>query len=323
MKQLLISVLSILLMIGCTTQTQKETINIDSIVNKTQNSNQFEVEQTVSFEMNSQKIKTTTTYLFDHEKTYLKFAVDDEVAESYYINERQYIEQNGSKVYLESENPKESIMQQFYLQSSVEAIKNGDILHFEWSDKEPDVGFIVEALGVDASMIKNVKVSIEGEADTRLRKFEKKYTFDYNGASVSLSESTQFKNYDDVSVVLPEDLDSYVAYDEQDNLDKLKQNLVEMMQYEKDNERYTLAFNGNERFIFDFNTNTFIYVLAQTMSYYNFKTDQGTYLNCIYDFNFHKDQGNCSEEDITRIKETKIYLGIELADMGMGLSDLR
>ena len=152
---------------------------------------------------------------------------------------------------------------------------------------------------------------------------EYSYKSEQNSLLIKSETITTFNQYGDVIVELPKDIDKYVYLNQStENKESLKEKLVNVLQYTKEGNRYTLLYNENETYIFDFDNTIFTYMLSTVASSYNWTSFIGISDKCTYDFTNKKELGTCTNVDLENIKATKNYLEVELMQIDESMESL-
>lgn len=103
----------------------------------------------------------------------------------------------------------------------------------------------------------------------------------------------------------------------------LKKRLVNREGYKvQDDGTYLLEFNENERYIFDFDNDTFTYSNYTIKYIYSWKSNTASMGACTYEFNDKRKSSDCDDKTIDMMNTVEQYFEMELYYCGVSASDL-
>ncbi len=275
-----------------------------------------------------------------YSKTKYTSNLDDEYEEEkYYSDGKFYLSDKVNKYVVdEDENNTESFIintEDLKDDVNIEKInvkKDGEnyILNIKYNEKSQKEIYDAYAskFGLTSDDIKYSPYVYTIKVNDKVVEEKTKVAFTYSLGSIKIKyESeivTSFFDYDKTVVQLPNDLNEYVALEKKPEVKELsiQDKLVSNLNYIKDKNLYTLVYNDNETYIFDFSLNMFIYKVGNESYSYNWKSELGSYDKCTYDFKQEKELGNCSEKNLEDIKATKGYLEVELIQIDKTIENL-
>ena len=323
------------LLAGCTNPkaVASPKYDLSAAVDSTLNSNNYKLIIYDEFNADKEKIFTNFEYKVDGEVIYLNQTNSENSDFSgYYYEGKAYFETYGQKVLMDDSISMNDIISRFLNIDETEvqySEADGNSLasyHFDEETKNKYIDEFIADVGMDKSQIKSSDYKATILYNEKIIEINHIYNFVMNSGNYkqySFNSSAKFSDYEKVHVSMPDDLAAYVPSENiNDNLG-VKELLIGNLGYVEENNTLVLDFNENETYIFDINNKLFTYKLLSTYSTYNYLTNIGTYNQCTYDFNESKSVGICSEEDIERISETKIYLGIELESINKTINDIK
>lgn len=144
--------------------------------------------------------------------------------------------------------------------------------------------------------------------------------------TVSDSQKEEFDTY-----VYYEDIDTDAISDEDITADTeestveatLKKRLVNRLGYTADGDTYSVEFNENESYSFDFSNHIFTYSNYTSSYVYNWYGDNGGFgSTCSYDFSNDTYTTDCDESVVEMIQEVKKFYIMELYYCGVSPDDL-
>ncbi len=326
-----------LILVGCGSKVEVgNDITYQEALQNTLNADSFMFTNKVSAKYGGNELNTESLYLVDNEIGYSENSqdIDSSIAniiKRYIIDGVSYFEMGEEKYkVVDNSNIREDI-KHIFASDNITDIKNTvkdgiAIFHITLNEEAStaEIQSLIDNVGINQDNVKGSTYSVIAKATDKIIEYTKITTIEMIDSDNKFiyEEKYEFSKYNEVNIELPDDLDSYLDIEEETS-DDVKTLLVEHLGYVADNNVYTLVFNDNETFIFDFNNNIFTYTLITSSSSYNFKTNIGVFNNCTYDFNTSSGSGSCDEEEIQRILDTKVYIGIELDSIGKMLSDIK
>lgn len=112
------------------------------------------------------------------------------------------------------------------------------------------------------------------------------------------------------------DVDEYLYTDDEtlkeSALDTFKERLVSWLGYDVNKGVYSLVFNDNESYYWDFDNKLFTYINGKEKYVYDWKNDLGFHDKCQYDYEDEKSSGACEVMDIDNLKSAKDNFEIEI-----------
>ena len=305
--------------------------NYDEYYTNTISVKNYKIVNSVTAKFGSKKINTETLFLFDNDLSYTEFNQDDVKVKQYLIDGTLYTEAEGNKFKMLDDSSLNSFIDSISVKSilNYESVLNNEIVEFKINvskeEKDNNISKLLNDLGIDYATVKNSDFMISAKGkENKIIEMTKKIEITFNNNSDRFIYENVYKFSDIGKTVIkkPDDLDSYLFFEE-NNIESVKSLLEEILGYKRNGNVLSVKFNENEEYSFDFENNVFTYTLLSSSSSYNFKNNIGTFNNCTYDFNTSSKGGVCTDEEFERVKDTKIYLGIELDSIGKTLSDIK
>ncbi len=321
-------IIIIMFLSGCSSKNINA--NYEEYYNNTIDVKNYKITQNINASFNGEKINTETIFLIDNDVRYTQFTYDGLEVKQYLIDGILYTEVGESKFKMFDSSSLSSFIDLITVKGILdyESSMNNETVDFKINvseeEKTNNIEKLLNELAIDSNSVLNSQyiVSAKGK-DNKIYEISKKTEITFNDKNKFIHENIyKFSDIGETVIKKPDDLEAY-SITEENGIESVKSLLEETLGYERNGNILSVKFNENESYSFDFDNGVFTYTLLSSSSSYNFKNNIGTFNNCTYDFNTFSKGGSCTDEELERVKDTKIYLGIEIDSIGKTLSDIK
>lgn len=326
-KNKLITLLFIILLVGCSTNNYYETF--DKLFVEAGKYQSYHNESYSNLVIDKYNIDVTTDTIMDYDNQIARIS-SKQVFNDKAVNSNMYIQDN--KIYYDLDGVKsyDSFTDEFSNMNDIyftkDEVKSSTLLNDEVRFNMSD-DFCTKILmfnGVDTveKVNKYDNEMIITYDNERLTSQSFNLSFDieaYDGDNIvgNYVFTSVYSQINSTNVEPLVDTSAYEQFGGLNTIDKLKESLVNELGYMMDSQgNYISEFNNNEIYKFDFNNHIFTYVYANTSYSYDWINDIGVYQGCTLKFADDSQLGDCNDNKIKDLQELKLNFYTELTLCG-------